>query len=45
MIRVPNWILISFVVVVFSAYGVKAGPAAWRRLRGSRPEPVSEDAA
>ncbi|MHC4709353.1 MAG: VTT domain-containing protein [Planctomycetota bacterium] len=45
MIRVPNWILISFVVVVFSAYGIKAGPAAWRRLRGSRPAPVSEDAA
>jgi membrane protein YqaA with SNARE-associated domain len=42
MIPIPNWILISFVVVIFSAYGIKAGPAMWNRLRGKQPQPVPE---
>ncbi len=34
--RIPNWALIGFVALVFGMYGIKAGPAAWHKLRGSK---------
>jgi len=35
-IPIPNWVLIASVAFIFTLYGIKAAPMAWRRWKAWR---------
>lgn len=42
---IPNWILISSVIVIFGLYAIRGGPVVWQRLRSRRKKSVQGEPA